>query len=70
MAYVILGATVLTYFLNLWALKRVQASHVAAYIFLQPLLATTLAVAFRGEEISVRFVIAAVFVLIALFLRD
>jgi drug/metabolite transporter (DMT)-like permease len=70
MAYVILGATVLTYFLNLWALKRVGASHVAAFIFLQPLLATTLAVIFRGEEITLRFGLAALFVLIALFLRD
>jgi len=70
MAYVILGATVLTYFLNLWALKQVQASHVAAFIFLQPILATTLAVIFRGEEITPRFIVAALFVLVALFLRD
>lgn len=40
--YVILGATVLTYVLNTWALRSVQSSQVALYINLQPLVAATL----------------------------
>ena len=70
MAYVVLGATVVTYFLNLWAVKRVQASRVAIYIFLQPLVAVVLGVVFRGEEVTVRFLVATALVFVALVLRD
>ncbi len=70
MAYVILGATVATYFLNLWAVKRVTATRVAVFIFLQPLIATTLGVVFRGETVTPRFGLAAALVLTALLLRD
>ncbi len=70
MAYVVIGATVVTYFLNLWAVKRVAATRVAVYIFLQPLLATTLGVIFRDEVLSPRFGIAAALILVALVLPD
>ena len=70
MVYVILGATVITYFLNLWAVKRVVATRVAIFIFLQPLIAATLGVVFRGEAITPRFVFAAVMIFVALLLRD
>jgi len=70
MVYVVLGATVVTYFLNLWAVKRVVATRVAIFIFLQPLIATSLGVLFRGEEITVRFGLAAALVFTALMLRD
>jgi drug/metabolite transporter (DMT)-like permease len=70
MVYVVLGATVVTYFLNLWAVKRAQATRVALYIFLQPVIAAVLGVAFRGEDITPRFLIATALVFAALFLRD
>ncbi len=70
MVYVVIGATVVTYFLNLWSVKRVTATRVAVFIFLQPLVATTLGVVFRGDVINVRFGIAAALVLTALLLRD
>jgi drug/metabolite transporter (DMT)-like permease len=70
MVYVIIGATVVTYFLNLWAVKRVQATRVALYIFLQPVIASILGVVFRGEDITVRFVVATALVFTALLLRD
>ena len=70
MVYVVLGATVVTYFLNLWAVKRVQATRVALYIFLQPVLAAVLGVAFRGEEVTARVVMATALVFLALLLRD
>ncbi len=70
MVYVIIGATVVTYFLNLWAVKRVVATRVAIFIFLQPLIAATLGVAFRGEEVTLRFGVAAGLILAALLLRD
>jgi len=70
MIYVILGATVVTYFLNLWAVKRVQATRVALYIFLQPVIAAILGVVFRGEDLTPRFLTATALVFTALLLRD
>ncbi len=70
MVYVILGATVVTYFLNLWAVKRVQATRVALYIFLQPVIAAILGLVFRGEDITARFLVATALVFSALLLRD
>jgi drug/metabolite transporter (DMT)-like permease len=70
MVYVIIGATVVTYFLNLWVVKRVQATRVALYIFLQPVIASVLGVVFRGEDITARFVLATALVFTALLLRD
>jgi drug/metabolite transporter (DMT)-like permease len=70
MAYVILGATVVTYFLNLWAVKRVQATRVAIFIFLQPVIAASLGVAFQGEQVTPRFLLATALVFLALLLRD
>jgi drug/metabolite transporter (DMT)-like permease len=49
---VILFCTVIPYLLNSWALARTHASHVAFYVFLQPLIATALAIAVLGEELS------------------
>jgi len=70
MLYVIIGATVLTYFLNLWSVKRTQATRVALYIFLQPLIATVLGILFLDNRITGRFLVAAVLVFVALMLRD
>jgi len=70
MAFAVLGATVATYFLNLWAVKRVVATRVALYIFLQPVVAATLGVVLRGEAVTERFLVATLLVFVALSLRD
>ena len=70
MIFAILAATVATYFLNLWALKRVQTSRVALYVFLQPLIASITGVFLLQETIGLRFALAAALVLTALVLRD
>jgi drug/metabolite transporter (DMT)-like permease len=56
---VIVFCTVIPYFLNSWALARTDASRVAAYVFLQPVIATALAVAVLGERPGWRTAIAA-----------
>jgi drug/metabolite transporter (DMT)-like permease len=48
----------------------VQATRVALYIFLQPVIAAVLGVLFRGEDITLRFLIATALVFAALMLRD
>jgi len=70
MVFAILGATVLTYYLNYWALKRTHASYVALYIFLQPVVAAVLGIWIMGDVLTPRFVVATLLVFLALLLRD
>jgi drug/metabolite transporter (DMT)-like permease len=70
MAYAVVGATVATYVLNLWALKHTQASRVALYVILQPVVATALAVMMLGEPVTWRLVTAGLLVLGGLMLRE
>jgi drug/metabolite transporter (DMT)-like permease len=70
MGYVVVGATVITYFLNLWALKHTQASRVALFVFLQPVVATVLSVVLLAEPVTWRLVAAGLLVLLSLLLRE
>ncbi len=70
MTYAVVGATVVPYFLNLWALKHTHASRVALYVFLQPVVATVLAVALRDDPVTWRLLVAAGLVFASLALRD
>jgi drug/metabolite transporter (DMT)-like permease len=56
---VIVFCTVIPYLLNSWALARTHASRVAAYVFLQPVIAATLAVVVLGERPGWRTLVAA-----------
>ncbi len=59
---VVLFCTAVPYFLNSWALARVSASRVATYVFLQPVIAATLAILVLGERPGWRTGVAAVLV--------
>jgi len=63
LAGVILFCTVLPYFWNSWALARTHASRVAFYIFVQPLIASVLAVVVLGERLTLRTAGAALLIL-------
>lgn len=65
-AYSILGATLLTYFLNNWALKRAASGNVAIFIYLQPIVAGIIGVTFLGEVISVRTLLCSLLILLGL----
>lgn len=56
---VVVFCTVIPYLLNSWALARTQASRVASYVFLQPMIASTLAIVILGERPGWRTAIAA-----------
>jgi drug/metabolite transporter (DMT)-like permease len=60
--YVVLGPTVLAYFLNYWALSRVESSHVALFVYLQPILASALSVVWLGEVITGRLIVSSALV--------
>ena len=61
-AYIILGATVVPYFLNSWALVRVKSSIVAVYTLLQPIVAAWLGRVFLREQFGPHTAVAAVLV--------
>ena len=62
MAAVILLCTVIPYLLNAWALARTHASRVAFYVFLQPLIATALAIPILGEALSFKAAVAGLLI--------
>ena len=51
-AAIVLLATVVPFFLNNWALRRAPASAVAAYIYLQPLIAAATSAAWLDERLG------------------
>lgn len=61
-AYTILGVTVIVYMLNVWTLKKVNASVVGSFIYLQPIFATTTAVIFFNEVFLWEHIVASLFV--------
>ena len=70
MTYAVVGATVVPYFLNLWSLKHTHASRVALYVFLQPVVATVLAVALRDDPVTWRLLVAGALVFASLAFRE
>lgn len=51
-AYIVVGPTVAAYYLNLWASRRVEASLVSTFVYLQPVMTALLAVPLLHERIS------------------
>lgn len=50
--YVVVGTTFCTYLLNAWALKHTSPSVAGAYVYLQPVFATFIAVIFISETLD------------------
>jgi len=61
-------ATALPYFLNAWALARVDPSTVAVFIYLQPIIGFLMAAFFLGEKIGPAFVIASLMIFAGVFI--
>lgn len=66
--YSIFFATVITYSLNYYAMKYVDSSKVALFIYLQPVIAGTLSVSLGRDEITLRLVISSLLILSGLLL--
>lgn len=68
MVYIAIVATAAPYLLNAFALARVQASTVAVFVYLQPVIGFLLAVIFLGEQIGTLFIIATLLIFAGVFL--
>ena len=66
--YVLLATTFLAYLLNAFALSRVNPSIVSIYIYLQPLLATVVAMFAGSDQLSSVKLIAAAFIFTGVYM--
>jgi drug/metabolite transporter (DMT)-like permease len=68
MAFAIVGGTLLTYFLNNWALAKAPSSLVALFIYLQPVVTALLAWGWLGTPITARMVVSTCLIFTGMFL--
>ncbi len=66
--FVVVATTFLAYFLNTYALKALSPSTVSAYIYTQPFLATSFALIFGKDELTLTKVIAGVLIIAGVYL--
>lgn len=67
-AYVLLFGTVLTYSLNAWALRHASASHVANFVYLQPVVGVVAAYLILDEPLSWQILAAGLVILAGVML--
>lgn len=67
-AYVLLFTTFLTYLLNAYALNIVNASVVSIYVYLQPFVATIVALMFDKDDLAVTKIIAGGLIFVGVYL--
>lgn len=68
MAFVVVATTFLAYLLNMYALKTLSSSVVSMYIYLQPFLATLIAVAWGKDSLNGIKIISAVLIISGVYL--
>lgn len=68
LAYIILGATFGVYLLNAWALRFVNATLVSIYIYLQPVLTSTIAISLQQDTLSLYKVLFALCIFLGVYL--
>jgi drug/metabolite transporter (DMT)-like permease len=69
-AFVVIATTFLAYLLNTYALKSLSSSVVSMYIYLQPFLATLIAVWLGKDELTVLKVISAALIISGVYLAS
>ncbi|GAB5401623.1 MAG: DMT family transporter [Aureisphaera sp.] len=68
LAFVVVGTTYLTYLFNIYALKQLSPSTIGAFIYLQPVLATLIAVLAGADTITSLRLGAAALIFLGVFL--
>jgi drug/metabolite transporter (DMT)-like permease len=66
--FAIVGTTLLTYFLNFWALAHARSSSVALFIYLQPPIAAAIAFFWMGEPITLRALVSSAMIFVGMLL--
>ena len=66
--FVVLGTTFLTYLLNLFALKKLEASTVGAFAYAQPIIAISFAIITGNDYISFGRGVACLTIIVGVYL--
>ncbi len=66
--YIVFAVTIMAYLLNAWSLRYVNASMVGIYIYLQPLLASFLAVILGKDELTISKIFFAMLIFSGVYL--
>jgi drug/metabolite transporter (DMT)-like permease len=66
-SFVVFGATSIAYFLNNYSLKSVSPSVNGIYIYLQPLIASVVAIIFGKDELTISKTIAALLIMAGVY---
>ena len=69
-AFVVVATTFLAYLLNTYALKALSSSVVSMYIYLQPFLATTIAIALGKDELTMLKVVSASLIISGVYIAS
>jgi drug/metabolite transporter (DMT)-like permease len=67
-AFIVFGTSVLAYLFNVYALSNLRASTVGFYIYLQPVLATFIALMLGSDQLNVVKIVAACIIFIGVYL--
>lgn len=67
-AFIIFGTSVLAYLFNVYALSNLRASTVGFYIYLQPVLATFIALMLGSDQLDIVKIVAACIIFIGVYL--
>ena len=70
LVYMALFPSVICYLIYYYALSRISASRVSAFIYLEPVIATVLAVAFLGERITAPLVAGGTVIFTGVYLTE
>lgn len=68
MVFVVVGTTFLTYLLNIFALKQLNASTIGVFMYLQPLLGILFAILVGSDSLNILKVFAAALVFLGVYL--
>lgn len=68
LGFILLFTSFFSYFFNIFGLKYVKASSVSSYIYLQPFIATTIAILLNKEALSSLKIVSGILIFIGVFL--
>jgi len=67
-ALLVIGGTFINYILNIYGIKVLGASMAGTYIYLQPLMASAIAMIFMGEKLDAYKIFAGVLIFIGVLI--
>ncbi len=67
-SFLIFGATFITYLLNAWALRNANSTLVGAYIYLQPVLATIIAMSLGKDSLTIPKIAFSLMIFLGVYL--